>query len=471
MSWRDNLLPASYRNVPFYMESSNQTFGRRVEIKTYAASDEADVLDFGRAPDTFSIEAYVIANAENNFDHFAGRNALMEAINTTILHGTLVHPYYGIMEVAVGPDLPSVTEDSKEGGVSRFSITFTRVTTAQQKKKVTLIGKEVSGGNSIKNIPRDTSSGIKLVEDKIAVANADAQDSFSERFNSSRPYIDKAGDYIKDTIKYIQRNLYRLKDAVSSMITETNETIYSILISIDSVIDTPCTLFTSIQESCNGFLTACGIGKNGTFGGVAGVCSQVVRGAVEEFNGENVPDVLGRSAVDACLDVVDIIDVASTEFIPNSQINNFLAIKDTYKYSLLSAAINICMRTKFISKESLLEYAKKIADYIDDFILALGAETDLSEFEYIAGEFIDNTLLITALMDLKGYFVQVSNSIAYATASVETFTNTFEITNTLLLSYDKYEDLEREDEILAINSNVSHPGFILGGATIKVLNE
>ena len=471
MSWRDNLLPASYRNVPFYMESSNQTFGRRVEIKTYAASDEADVLDFGRAPDTFSIEAYVIANAENNFDHFAGRNALMEAINTTILHGTLVHPYYGIMEVAVGPDLPSVTEDSKEGGVSRFSITFTRVTTAQQKKKVTVTSKTVIGGNSIKNIPRDTASGIKLVSDKIAIANADAQDSFSERFNSSRPYIDKAGDYIKGIIKYIQRNLYRLKDAVSSMITETNETIYSILIGIDSVIDTPCNLFTSIQESCNGFLTACGIGKNGTFGGITGVCSQVVRGAVEEFNGENVPDILGRSTIDACLDVVDLIDVSPTEFIPNSQINNFLAIKDTYKYNLISAAINICMRTKFISKESLLEYAKKIADYIDNFILLLGAETDLSEFEYITGEFIDNTLLITALMDLKGYFVQVSNSIAATTASIETITNTFEITNTLLLSYNKYEDLDRENEILAMNSVIRHPGFISGGEILKVLNE
>jgi hypothetical protein len=255
------------------------------------------------------------------------------------------------------------------------------------------------------------------------------------------------------------------------MIAETAEMLYLVLISVDSAIDYPCNLFTSIQESCNGFLTACGIGKNGVFGGVPGVCSQVVRGASEEFNGENVPDVLGKSTIDACLDVVKLIDVQSTQFIPNSQVNNFLAIKDTFKYGLFSTAINICMRTSFIGKESLLEYARKIADMLDDFILLLGAETDLSGFEYISGEFIDNSLLIIALSDLKGYFVQVSNAIAASTASIETFTNSFEITNTLLLSYDKYEDLNREEEILSMNPTISHPGFISGGKEIKVLNE
>lgn len=471
MSWRDNLLPASYRGVPFYIESSNQSFGRRVDIKTFSGVDEAEVQDFGRSPETFSLEAYVIANVENDFDHFKGRDALIDAINTTILHGTLVHPYYGVMEVAVGPDLPSVSEETAEGGISRFSLTFTKVSTATKKKKITVTGKEVAGGNSILNIPRDVSSGIKLVGDKIDTATADAQDSFSERFSSSLPYIDKAGDYIKDTIKYIQRNMYRLKGAVSSMIAETSENLYNILVNIDSVIDYPCNLFTSIQESCEGFLTACGIGKNGTFGGVAGICSQVVRGASEEFNGENVPDVLGKSTIDACLDVVKLIDVESTEFIPNSQINNFLAIKDTFKYGLFSTAINICMRTSFIGKESLLEYAKKIADMLDDFILLLGSETDLSGFEYISGEFIDNSLLIIALSDLKGYFVQVSNSIAASTASIETYTNSFEITNTLLLSYNRYEDLAREEEILSMNPSIVHPGFISGGKEIKVLNE
>jgi hypothetical protein len=226
-----------------------------------------------------------------------------------------------------------------------------------------------------------------------------------------------------------------------------------------------------VQESCNGFLTACGIGKNGVFGGVPGICSQVVRGASEEFNGENAPDTLGKSTIDACLDVVKLIDVESTQFIPNSQVNNFLAIKDTFKYCLFASAINICMRTSFVGKESLLEYAKKIADMLDEFILMLGAETDLSEFEYISGEFIDNSLLIIALSDLKGYFVQVSNSVAAATASIVTFVNTFEITNTLLLAYNKYEDLAREEEILSMNPTVAHPGFISGGKEIKVLNE
>jgi hypothetical protein len=129
------------------------------------------------------------------------------------------------------------------------------------------------------------------------------------------------------------------------------------------------------------------------------------------------------------------------------------------------------MRTSFTGKESLLEYAKKIADMLDEFILLLGSETDLSEFEYISGEFIDNSLLIIALSDLKGYFVQVSNSVAASTASIKTLVNTFEITNTLLLSYDRYEDLSREDEILSMNPTVAHPGFITGGKEIKVLNE
>ena len=58
MAWQDDLLPASFRGVGFYVESSNATKGRRTPVRKLAGRDGSKQQDLGREPDQFEVEAF-----------------------------------------------------------------------------------------------------------------------------------------------------------------------------------------------------------------------------------------------------------------------------------------------------------------------------------------------------------------------------------------------------------------------------
>lgn len=117
MSWRDQLQEASWRNVPFFVESAEQSGGRRGQLHEYPRRDEPFFDDTGRKARTFPIEGYVIGD-----DYFAARDALITALELDGV-GELVHPYRGKKRGIINDF--RVRESTNEGGVARFSFTFT----------------------------------------------------------------------------------------------------------------------------------------------------------------------------------------------------------------------------------------------------------------------------------------------------------------------------------------------------------
>lgn len=116
MAWKDELRPASFRGIPFFVSSHEYTTGRRVISHEFPFVDEPYNEDSGKKIDGYSINAYVIGA-----EYTAVRDLLIAACQKEG-DGELVHPYYGTRFVNC-TDL-TVSESTAEGGVAALSLKF-----------------------------------------------------------------------------------------------------------------------------------------------------------------------------------------------------------------------------------------------------------------------------------------------------------------------------------------------------------
>lgn len=128
MTWRDDLkrvtladgrrlIGASFRGVPFLVEGSERSGGRRTEVHEFPFRDDPQVDDLGRRARTFQVEGYVIGE-----NYIPARDLLLEALEDVEGPGELVHPYHGIRRaVCTGV---TVRESNRDGGMAMFAIEF-----------------------------------------------------------------------------------------------------------------------------------------------------------------------------------------------------------------------------------------------------------------------------------------------------------------------------------------------------------
>jgi prophage DNA circulation protein len=120
MSWRDQMGPATFRGVPFFVDTAERSGGRRTVKHEYPNRDDPFIEDMGRRAGSYPVEGYVLGA-----DYLAARNALIAALETEG-PGELVHPYYGTLRVICSTF--RVREAAGEGGVARLSIEFEQTT-------------------------------------------------------------------------------------------------------------------------------------------------------------------------------------------------------------------------------------------------------------------------------------------------------------------------------------------------------
>jgi len=116
-SWRDRLQTASFRGIPFKVESTSGELGRRVVVHEYPQRDLPYTEDLGRKAEVVSLEAFVIGA-----DYMTLRDRLVNAIETAGA-GELVHPYRGRAQVVVTSC--RISESTADGGMAKFSLSFT----------------------------------------------------------------------------------------------------------------------------------------------------------------------------------------------------------------------------------------------------------------------------------------------------------------------------------------------------------
>lgn len=128
MGWREDLgrvtLPdgrvlvgASFRGVFFHTVVSELRVGRRNVVNEFPQRDDPSVDDLGRKARRVVVDAYVIGE-----DHFDQRDKVVEAFEAKG-SGELIHPRYGVLNVALDGDA-SLKEESDKGGITRITVTF-----------------------------------------------------------------------------------------------------------------------------------------------------------------------------------------------------------------------------------------------------------------------------------------------------------------------------------------------------------
>lgn len=119
MSWRERMQPASFRGVPFAVQTDDKTAGRSSVLHELPQRDQPFVEDMGAAPQTFTVQAFVCGA-----DYMDRRDALEDALLQPG-PGTLVHPWYGEITVSQTA-LYRVRHTADDGGMAVFTLTFTR---------------------------------------------------------------------------------------------------------------------------------------------------------------------------------------------------------------------------------------------------------------------------------------------------------------------------------------------------------
>ncbi|MFH5926447.1 DNA circularization protein [Roseomonas xinghualingensis] len=116
-TWRDGLRPASFRGVPFEVDTHDREGGRRVAEHEFPLSNQGAAEDLGRSIRRFGFDAFVIGD-----DYMETRDALLAACEDTAGPGALIHPTLGEFQVICSRI--SVRETKADGGMAVFTLTF-----------------------------------------------------------------------------------------------------------------------------------------------------------------------------------------------------------------------------------------------------------------------------------------------------------------------------------------------------------
>lgn len=114
---QDQLRPASFKGVPFFVEEAGLEVGRRTQVHDYPQRDRPFVEDLGRATRVITLTAFVVGD-----DYIAQAEKLLGALETKG-SGTLVHPWHGTMQATAGIGRVRYSKDGL--GFASFELNFT----------------------------------------------------------------------------------------------------------------------------------------------------------------------------------------------------------------------------------------------------------------------------------------------------------------------------------------------------------
>lgn len=117
MIWLNNLLPASFRCVPFQVNGASSEFGRRNQTHEYPFRNVPYTEDMGRSARRNKIDAFLIGD-----DHKEQAEKLVEAIEEEGA-GTLIHPLLGELNVNI-VGTATVSNSIENGRMSVISFSF-----------------------------------------------------------------------------------------------------------------------------------------------------------------------------------------------------------------------------------------------------------------------------------------------------------------------------------------------------------
>jgi len=390
------MVAASFRGVPFEVESDDGTFGRRTVVHEYPQRDKPYAEDNGRATREFSITAFLIGD-----DYLDKRDRLLEALETKG-PGTLIHPWYGELKVSL-KDPARVSHSKQNGGMCTLQLSFVEA------GELTFPGAVDSLGSK-------------------ALAAADnLQDAGSFDFVKKFDVNAKPSSVFDDAVSTFNDGLDLINNATSN---------------IKALIDNPIAVLkenaaTLIPDAVKMADTVFGLFKRGesVFQSVEGLFGL---GGASSRNGDTVAALtsLSRTFSDrASAQVPSGVSAARAQSAVNSA-----AINHLFSQAMLVQAVGMTTTMDM----PIYDDAVKVRD---DVTAALDNESlSVSDPVYVA------------LQDARAAVYADVTSRLSQSARLKTITPV-SVMPGLVTAYDQFEDVSREAEIVNMNK-IRRPGFI-----------
>ncbi len=491
MSWRDNLWPASFRSANFKVISTNTSIGRRNIIHQYPLRDEPYVEDLGLDTDEFSIEGYIVQHKDNEYDYFAERDLLIEELKKSG-PGTLIHPFLGEITASLIGKV-QLSESFNEGGVARFSMTFIRAE------------------ETIAPYPEEAINYVDAIDEAAEDSYDFGLDGFGAVYNDFN-YPDFAANSILDSVGKLNTMLRSVMASIQGLgpaqLAKALSYLSSEYLGIGlNIINDTCSLGNSIVRMFNGLLSLSGMYGDILTQQLFGACSSMVRGInngpmsgaqseipkVGGFVGSTlsspaiVAEDFGKTATRAALaigrygeavdednpsqyggalETVSITTASKAQLVGNQE-----AIVNMARLAGIITAVRTAIRIDYTSHNSVIEIMNEILEVIDAQLLKLGNDVvnvDFASFNISVTD-PDN---YQALRTLRPIFVKSMLAKGAELASIIEYKVPPDTISSLVVAYDKYEDLDREKEIITRNiSIIKNPGFLPNGQVLEILNS
>lgn len=396
MAWRDDLRPASFRSVAFFVESHDFSTGRRGVQHEFIQRDQPYTEDTGRKGRQYQVTGYILGA-----DYFSDRDQLIDACEKEG-PGDLIHPYYG--RVRVNCFECKVRESSRDGGFVAFSMTFVE-----------------AGEQSFPNASKDLA--FTLGASSSALTDA-SKSSFADKFNViGKPQfiVDSATSKIKSFSDKVS-SLSKGYSQTAAQITDFAFAIRKLNANVGDLIRKPQELAEQMSSAI-GFLRSAG--------------ARV------------------RESLNALRDLLNFGDddepISRTTATRSTQAQNLQALNDLIKQVAMAEIANTVSDVDFESIDDASEVRSSLLASMD------------AQMESASDD------VYQAQQDLIANIIEAVPPPGESLASIVTITPIKTI-NSLALSYDLYDSIELEDDIIARNK-ISHPAFIPGGTDLEILRS
>jgi len=498
MSWRDRLTwaeasdqlrkKASFRDALFFVRDSDTGVGRRNAVHTYPLKDEPYVEDLGLAADEFSITGYVVQNKENENDYFAERDALIAALKKAG-PGVLIHPFLGEKTVSlIGK--AQISESFTQGGIAQFRMSFILVHD--------FVGPPY---------PKKVADYQQAVDDEVNSVTEFTQDTFTRNYKALTAFGEAVMEDVESLNKMMRLSIQSIRNLGPGAMSNAIAIFVKEYTTIDlTLINQSCALGNNLIGMFNGLLSLSGMYGDIVVDYLFGACSSAIRGVSQgPMSGAKVgppatgfkastmsasakiDEVQGTSTVRAVLalakygEIVGSDDASEyggmltpipiTTAVRARQSANRVAMVNLVRAMAISTATRMAIRIDYSSYDSAIAVLNEVAEVMDDQLIKLGNDVAIEEYATYNISVADPDGY-QALRSLRSTFVKSMIGIGASLARIVEYTVLPGVTSSLVLAYDKYEDLDREQEIIKRNIPlVQHPGFLPGGQQLELLNE
>lgn len=430
MGWRDNYRAASFRGVPFFVESADSTHGRRQAVHEHAQRDVPYTEDLGRKAREFSVSGYLIGA-----DYQTQRDELEKACETAG-PGVLVHPYRGEMTVECRG--LGISESTADGGMCMVKLTFLEAGEASYPSaKVDTVNAISAKGNAVTAAAEKSFVSEFLTTGFPAYVAESAATGLSELGEfMSAPGLSFAGD-LQAASDFYQQAKGLAADA------------YSLVQQPLSMVSRITGLFGSVRSA---------FGSNA----LSMLTSLFDRSPSSYSGSTSTPSrrqqATNTVALNALVRQVAIAEAAKAAVVTQTTVSTPIPfVQGRTSTSVQSASQTSNVRTTltptaYDSYQAAIKVREELVDRID-------AESEATP----------NDEVYVTLSDLRTSVVQAVPNPEQDLARIVQYVPK-ETLPSLLVAYQIYGDAGRADEI-ATRNGPRHPGFLIGGNQLEVLAD